>query len=119
MENVKALIQKKFMPDFNKWLELLDNYGYSNFWQVLNAKHFGVPQNRERVFCVSILRDGDTEPRYSFPQPFPLEQCLADILEDEVDEKYFLRDEMLARFCEKSIDNEPQPEETGFEEWLV
>lgn len=118
MENVKALTQKKFMPDFNKWLQLLESYGYVNFWSVLNSKNFGVPQNRERVFCVSIRDDGDN-PKYHFPNTFPLEICLADILEDEVDEKYFLRDEMLARFCEKSQDNDPEQKEIDFEEWLV
>lgn len=118
MENVKALTQKKFMPDFNLWLQLLESYGYVNFWQVLNSKNFGVPQNRERVFCVSIRDDGDN-PKYHFPDPFPLEICLADILEEEVDEKYFLRDEMLARFCEKSQDNDPEQKEIDFEEWLV
>jgi len=118
MENVKALTQKKFMPDFNKWLQLLESYGYVNSWSVLNSKNFGVPQNRERVFCVSIRDDGDN-PKYHFPNPFPLEICLADILEEEVDEKYFLRDEMLARFCEKSQDNDPEQKEIDFEEWLV
>ena len=99
MENVKALVQKKFMPDFREWLALLDSYGYANFWQVLNAKDYGVPQNRERVFCVSILRtDADPEPRYSFPQPFPLELRLKDVLEDKVDERYYLSDKMLEYF---------------------
>lgn len=108
MENVKALVQKKFLPDFNEWLRLLESYDYSNFWEVLNAKDYGIPQNRERVFCVSILREG-SEPRYHFPKPFPLTTCLADVLQDDVDESFFLRDEMLSRFCEKSIENENNP----------
>ncbi|PFQ13497.1 DNA cytosine methyltransferase [Bacillus cereus] len=86
LENVKNLVGKKFKPDFDKWLEWLESQGYRNYWQVLNAKDYGVPQNRERVFVVSILCDGD----YDFPESFPLEVKLRDILEDEVDEKYYL-----------------------------
>ena len=107
MENVKALVQKKFLPDFHKWLSLLEDYGYRNYWQILNAKDFGVPQNRERVFCVSILSTpDDLSPRYHFPRPFPLTLALKDVLDSEVDESFFLRDEMLARFCEKSTEND-------------
>ena len=107
MENVKALVQKKFLPDFNKWLNLLDSYGYNSYWQVLNSKDFGIPQNRERVFCISILRTpDDPNPKYHFPTPFQLSSCLADVLDEDVDESFFLRDEMLSRFCEKSVENE-------------
>ena len=61
LENVKALMQKKNLPQFKKWLEELESYGYTNFWQVLNAKDYGVPQNRERVFVISIReRERDT-----------------------------------------------------------
>lgn len=105
MENVKALVQKKFQPEFGKWIMLLEDYGYYTNWQVLNSKNYGVPQNRERVFAVSILKtDDDPNPSYVFPEPFELDHCLADVLEEGVEEKYFLRDEMLSRFCEKSID---------------
>lgn len=90
MENVKALISKKFKPGFDKWLELLDGLGYTNYWEVLNAKDYGIPQNRERVFCVSIL--GEHEP-YEFPKPFELEIRLKDILEDEVDEKFYINND--------------------------
>lgn len=55
MENVKNLVGKKHKPNFDKWLDWLDSQGYTNYWQVLNAKDYGIPQNRERVFCVSIL----------------------------------------------------------------
>ena len=91
MENVKALIQKKFMPDFAKWGAWLESLGYENHWQVLNAKDYGVPQNRERVFMVSILGGGS----YVFPKPFPLVCRLKDVLEDEVDESYFLSEERV------------------------
>ncbi|PEM64450.1 DNA cytosine methyltransferase [Bacillus toyonensis] len=89
LENVKNLVGKKFKPDFDKWLEWLESQGYRNYWQVLNAKDYGVPQNRERVFVVSILGEGV----YNFPESFPLEVKLKDTLEDEVDEKYFLNQE--------------------------
>lgn len=89
MENVKALVQKKFMPEFQRWIATLDELGYASFWQVLNAKDFGVPQNRERVFMVSILGDASFE----FPKPFPLEKRLRDVLEENVDESYCLKDE--------------------------
>ena len=65
MENVKNLVSKKFKPGFEEWLQSLEELGYTNYWQVLNAKDYGVPQNRERVFCVSIL--GEHEP-YIFPE---------------------------------------------------
>lgn len=87
LENVKNLVGKKFKPQFDKWLEYLESLGYTNYWQVLNAKHYGVPQNRERVFVVSIL--GDHKP-YKFADKIPLDKCIADILEDEVDEKYYI-----------------------------
>ena len=95
LENVKNLVGKKFKPEFNKWLEYLEGLGYTNYWQVLNAKHYGVPQNRERVFVVSIL--GDHKP-YEFADKIPLDKCIADILEDEVDEKYYLSEEMQNKF---------------------
>lgn len=86
MENVKALTSKKFMPLFEQWLRTLEDMGYKNWWKVLNAKDYGVPQNRERVFVVSILCGGD----YQFPNPIPLTKRLKDILEPVVDEKYYI-----------------------------
>lgn len=86
LENVKNLVSKKFVGGFHKWQNLLARLGYSNFTQVLNAKDYGVPQNRERVFMVSILGDE----WYNFPKPFPLVKRLKDVLEDNVDEKYYL-----------------------------
>lgn len=87
LENVKNLVGKKFKADYDEWLAFLSGLGYSNYWQVLNAKHYGIPQNRERVFCVSIL--GAHTP-YEFPKPFSLELRLRDMLETNVDEKYFI-----------------------------
>lgn len=96
LENVKNLVGKQFLPDFNKWLNKLEELGYNNYWQVMNAKDYGVPQNRERVFCISILKEIDKG--YEFPKPFPLEIRLKDILEKEVDEKYYLSAEALKDF---------------------
>ena len=87
MENVKNLVGKKFRPQFYGWLRYLKSLGYTNYAQVLNAKDYGVPQNRERVFVVSIL--GEHKP-YKFPEPIKLDKCIADILEDEVDENYYI-----------------------------
>lgn len=104
MENVKALTSKKFMPLFAKWLNTLEDMGYKNWWKVLNAKDYGVPQNRERVFVVSILGGG----QYQFPEPIPLMKRLKDVLEQNVDEKYYLSDEIVKRFV-KSTENPKYP----------
>lgn len=107
MENVKALVQKKFMPEFQKWLTELEDFGYVNFWKVLNAKDYGVPQNRERVFCMSILREADgSRPSYEFPEPFTLEKRLRDILETDVDESFYLKQEQVDRIiahCDRKV----------------
>ena len=88
-ENVKNLVGKKFKPDFDKLLFMLDELGYNSYWQVLNAKDYGIPQNRERVFVISIRKDIDNG-TFKFPEKFPLELRLKDVLEDEVDEKFYL-----------------------------
>lgn len=102
LENVKAMVSLKFVGMFNLWQHELERLGYANFAQVLNAKDYGVPQNRERIFLVSLRLDEleglAGHVRYNFPKPFPLERKLADILENEVDEKYFLSDKMLEYF---------------------
>ena len=95
LENVKNLVGKKFKADFDKWLEYLEGLGYANYWKVLNAKDYGVPQNRERVFVVSILGEHEA---YEFPKAIPLDKCIADILEEQVDEKYYLSEEIQKRF---------------------
>lgn len=88
-ENVKNLTSKKFSNQFKLVLDSLSDAGYYNYWKVLNAKEFGVPQNRERVFIVSIRKDLD-KGFFTFPEGFPLQKQLKDILEDEVDEKYYI-----------------------------
>ena len=87
-ENVKALTSKKFTEEFKTVLDSLDEVGYNNYWQVLNAKDYGIPQNRERVFIISIRKDIDKG--FTFPEPKPLTLRLKDLLENEVDEKYYL-----------------------------
>ena len=101
MENVKALTGKKFMPLFQEWLKTLEGLGYQNFWKVLNAKNYGVPQNRERVFVVSILGGGE----YKFPEPIPLTKKIKDILETNVDEKYYLSDKLVQGFLHRQQTN--------------
>lgn len=101
LENVKAMVSKKFLPMFNLWQQELERLGYVNFAQVLNAKHYGVPQNRERIFLVSVRADALSEladDAYHFPQPFLLDRRLKDVLEQQVDEKYYLSDKMLDYF---------------------
>lgn len=88
-ENVKNLVGKKFKPDFDKLLFMLDELGYNSYWQVLNAKDYGIPQNRERVFVISIRKDIDNG-TFKFPEKFPLELRLKDMLEGDVDEKFYL-----------------------------
>lgn len=99
LENVKALVSKKFKPDFDKWLNTLEELGYNNYWKVLNAKDYGIPQNRERVFVVSIRKDVDIK-GYEFPSSIKLEKRLKDMLEDVVDEKYYLSDEKVGKLVE-------------------
>ena len=83
MENVKNLVGKNHKEDFDIWLGILDDLGYNNYWKVINAKDCGVPQNRERVFCISIRRDAD-KGTFRFNAPFDNGVRFKDILEDEV-----------------------------------
>ena len=95
-ENVKNLTGKKFKPQFDIVLKSLEDAGYNNYWQVLNAKDYGIPQNRERVFIVSIRKDIDNG-CFKFPEGFELKLRLKDMLDDEVDEKYYLSKEQIDR----------------------
>ena len=101
MENVKALVSDKFRPLFLKWCDELTSYGYTNFAQVLNAKDYGIPQNRERIFVVSIRG----EAWFTFPQPVELKLRLKDMLEEKVAEKYYLPQEKVDQFI-KELDDE-------------
>ena len=92
-ENVKNLLSKKHRHNFDAYLETMEQLGYTNYYQVLNAKDYGIPQNRERVFTISILGDE----KYEFPPKKELKLKLKDILENEVDEKYYLSDEWVKK----------------------
>ena len=94
-ENVAALVSQKFMPDFQKWLDKLSSLGYVSRWARLNAKNYGVPQNRDRVFCLSMRRDVAFD--YQFPEPFELLTRLEDVLEEEVSDRYFLKDDAVSK----------------------
>lgn len=104
-ENVKNLVSKKFSKEFNIVLSSLDKAGYNSYFEVLNSKDFGIPQNRERVFIVSIRKDIDKfnffEP-FMFPRKQELKLRLKDLLESQVDEKYFLSDKMISFFAQNS-----------------
>lgn len=91
-ENVKAVINKNHIDTFNKYLDKMSELGYTNYYEVLNAKNYGIPQNRERVFVISIL---NKHKPYVFPKKEELKLKLKDVLEKEVNEKYFLSDKMI------------------------
>lgn len=96
LENVKNIVSKKFMPLFQVWVDYLSSLGYKSFWKVLNAKDYGVPQNRERTFMISIL---DCDKDFVFPEKEELKVTLSDLLEPNVDEKYFLSDRLIKCFA--------------------
>ena len=98
MENVPQVIGSKNIADFQLWRRKLESLGYSNFVQLLNAKDYGIPQNRNRCFMVSILGKW----HYDFPRKQELKLRLKDMLEDKVDEKYYLSDEIVQYFIANS-----------------
>lgn len=99
-ENVKNLLSEKHRHNFDKYLDRMEAIGYRNYWQVLNSKDYGVPQNRERVFTISIRKD--IHQKFSFPKPIPLELRLKDMLEDNPDVSLFLSDKLLKNFIENN-----------------
>lgn len=110
MENVPQIHSKANMPDFQKWIDFLASKGYSNYWKDLNAKDYGVAQNRNRCFMVSLLGKWN----YKFPQPLPLEKKLSDYLEDEVEQKYYLNHEKTQKLIQLLIKNRTLREGTGY-----
>ena len=102
LENVKNLVGKKHIEGFNNWLAYLEGLGYTNYWKILDAKDFGIPQHRERVFVVSILGAHES---FKFPKPVKLETKLKDILENNADDKYNLKD-VKRFFIKNSFDME-------------
>lgn len=102
LENVKNLIGKKFKPQFDSWVVWLNSIGYNTYYQVLNAKHYGIPQNRERIFAISIRKDIDIN-GYTFPEQIPLTYRLKDMLEQNVDAKYYLPDERIEKILNSTF----------------
>lgn len=98
MENVPDLLSPKFREGWHEMYNEIESLGYINYVEVLNAKNYGVAQNRERVFMISILGDYT----YSFPKPFELTTRLLDYLEEEVEESYFLSSEQIKRINEST-----------------
>ena len=103
MENVDALINQKHLPHFKLWQERLDQFGYSSYVKVINAKNMGIPQNRKRVFMISIKG----QYAYDFPRKIKLEYKLKDLLEKQVDEKYYLDDETISRITQWKSQQQP------------
>ena len=95
MENVPQVHSQDNMPDFRKWLDFLESLGYTNYYQDLNAKNYGVAQNRERCFMFSFLGNYS----YDFPQPIPLTKRIRDYLEEVVDDKFYVSDKALKGFA--------------------
>lgn len=102
MENVKNLVSKRFKKYFDTWCSYLESLGYTNYYKVLNAKDYGIPQNRERVFMISILNDTEG---YTFPKAMELKTKLSDLLEEKVDEKYYLSEKLINCFTDMTDRN--------------
>lgn len=102
LENVKNLVGKKFKPQFDAWINWLDLIGYNTYYKVLNAKHYGIPQNRERIFAISIRKDVDIN-GFTFPETIPLTTRLKDILEKNVSEKYYLPDDRIEKIINSTF----------------
>ena len=100
MENVDAILFEKNRKHFFQWCNRLEEFGYKNYYQVLNAKNYGIPQNRNRCFMVSILGDY----YFEFPKPIKLELCVKDMLEKEVPEKYYISNERVKELLSKEYD---------------
>lgn len=110
-ENVKNILSKKHKHNFDDYIKILEELGYNNYYQVLNAKNYGIPQNRERVYTISIRKDIDNK-QFKFPEKEELKIRLKDILEAEVDEKYYLSQKMIDGFIKHN--NAHKKKGTGF-----
>lgn len=108
MENVPNCHGTKNIKEWHKWLETLEQLGYKNFWKDLNSKDYGIPQTRNRCYMVSILKESDKPIVYNFPKKKRLNLLLKDLLESNVDEKYYLSDKMIHCF------SKPNQKENGF-----
>ena len=120
MENVPQVIGQQNVDDFNKWQLRLEQFGYCNYHQLLNAKNYGIPQNRNRCFMVSILG----EYNYNFPKKKKLKLRLNDLLENEVDEKYYLTEKQIIDISnwnayEKPLETMEKVDKTGISPTLT
>jgi DNA (cytosine-5)-methyltransferase 1 len=116
-ENVAALVNEQNRPWFDQWRQVLTRLGYDSAWTVMNARQFGVPQNRERVFCVSWRRDlFPYRAVFPFPKPMPLTRCIADVLEPDASPALYLKPESVTSFLQK---NEPKQREQRPESGLL
>lgn len=127
-ENVKNVLSKKHKPVFDAYIDEMKNMGYNTYYQVLNAKNYGIPQNRERIYAISVRENIDNNQNYTghithnkyydrnditlFPEPFDNGLRLKDFLEDEVDEKYYLSEKMISGFLRHNENHEAKG--TGF-----
>ena len=113
-ENVKNLVSKKFRPEFDKLIEILNELNYNTYWSIINAKDCGIPQNRERVFAISIRKDIDTG-LFTFPKPFDNGLRLIDMLEDEttIADKYYIKSESATKLIQEKIDDGALEKEFG------
>ena len=99
-ENVKNIVGKKFKDTtFKAFEEELHEYGYHTYWKVLNAKHYGIPQNRERVYLILIKKELDNG-KFEFPTPLDISVRMMDVLEEEVEEKYYLPQEKVRKLIQ-------------------
>ena len=110
LENVSNILSKEHRKEFQNYLLFLEKLGYKNFYKVLNAVDYEIPQNRERLFCLSIL---DEKAKYNFPGPKKLKIFLRDLLEKEVDKKYYLDDEKTNKFIHENWEKIKEIEKTG------
>lgn len=101
-ENVKNIVGKKFKETFDMFINELNEYGYNTYYKVLNAKDYGIPQNRERVYLILIQKDLDNG-KFEFPKGFDSGKRLKDMLEDEVDEKYYVNNEKAQKLIDDLI----------------
>jgi len=108
MENVTQVHGKKNLDNFNKWIEFLESKGYHNYWQDLEASQYCIPQHRNRTFMVSSLEDID----YVFPRTIELKKVMRDMLDETVDEKYYINNEKAQTLIEKLIEDGKLDEES-------
>lgn len=112
-ENVKNIVGKQFKDTtFKLFTDELEEYGYNVYWKVLNAKNYGIPQNRERVYLLFIKKDLDNG-KFKFPEPFDNGLRLKDLLEDEVDEKFYISDEKTKKFIKNLNTNDSDNVDMG------